>query len=57
MIEKKGDLWFVRGQPEGASAEACLSASGFDSPAVAIRSAEAWADLLMADVIFVRDDP
>lgn len=57
LIEKKADLWLVRGQAKGASAEAFLSATGFDSAAIAIRSAEAWADLLMADVIYVREGP
>ena len=56
LIEKKGDVWFIRGQTKDASAEAFLSATGFDSAAIAIRSAEAWADLLLADVIFIRDD-
>ena len=56
LIEKKEDVWFIRGQSKEASAEAFLSATGWDSAALAIRSAEAWADLLMAAVIYVRDD-
>ena len=57
LIEKKADLWLVRGRAKDAIAEAVLSASGFDSAEIAIRSAEAWADLLTADVIYVREGP
>ena len=56
LIEKKGDLYFVRGQSEDANVEASLAATGVDSARVAIKGAEAWADLLTADVIYVRDD-
>jgi hypothetical protein len=56
LIEKQGDLYFVRGRSRDASVEASLAATGVDSAKVAIRGAEAWADLLMASVIYVRDD-
>jgi hypothetical protein len=57
LIEKRDGLYFVRGQSKDASVEASLGATGTDSAAVAIRGAEAWADLLMVDVVYVRDDP
>ncbi|HEY1944575.1 MAG TPA: hypothetical protein VGH40_20875 [Roseiarcus sp.] len=57
MIEKKGELYFIRGQSKDASVEASLAATGVDSARLAIKGAEAWADLLTADVIYVRDDP
>ena len=57
LIEKKGDLYFIRGQSKDASVEASLAATGVDSARLAIKGAEAWADLLAADVIYVRDDP
>jgi hypothetical protein len=50
------DLFFVRGQSKDAKVEASLAATGVDSAKVAIRGAEAWADLLMATVIYVRDE-
>jgi hypothetical protein len=56
LIEKQGDLYFVRGRSKDASVDASLGATGTDSAAVAIRGAEAWADLLMVDVVYVRDD-
>ncbi len=57
LIEKKEDLYFIRGQSKDASVEASLAATGVDSARLAIKGAEAWADLLMADVVYVRDDP
>ena len=56
LIEKRGDLYFVRGQSKDARVEASLAATGVDSVKVAIKGAEAWADLLMASVIYVRDE-
>lgn len=56
LIEKREDLYFVRGQSEDARVEASLAATGVDSAQVAIKGAEAWADLLMASVIYVRDE-
>jgi hypothetical protein len=56
LVEKQGDLYFVRGQSKDATVEASLAATGVDSAKVAIRGAEAWADLLMASVIYVRED-
>jgi hypothetical protein len=56
LIEKQEDLFFVRGQSKDAKVEASLAATGVDSAKVAIRGAEAWADLLMATVIYVRDE-
>jgi hypothetical protein len=55
LIEKRGDLYFVRGQSKDASVEASLAATGVDSAKVAIKGAEAWADLLMAPIIYVRN--
>ena len=57
LIEKKGDLYFIRGHSKDASVEASLAGTGIDSARLAIMSAEAWADLLTADLIYVRDDP
>jgi hypothetical protein len=56
LIEKRDDLSFVRGQSKRASLEATLAATGVDSANIAIKGAEAWAGLLMAAVIYVRDD-
>lgn len=56
LIEKRGDLYLVRGQSKGASVEASLAATGVDSLKVAIKGAEAWADLLTASIIYVRDN-
>jgi hypothetical protein len=56
LIEKRGDCYFVRGRAKIASIEASLGPTATHSAAVAIWGAEAWADLLMADVVYVRDD-
>lgn len=56
LIERRGDLYFVRGQSKDASVEASLAATGVESAKVAIKGAEAWADLLMAPVIYIRED-
>jgi hypothetical protein len=56
LIEKRGDLYFLRGHSKDANVKGSLGARGTDSAGFAIRSAEAWADLLMADVVYVRDD-
>jgi hypothetical protein len=57
LIEKREALYFVRGQAKGMMVEASLAATGMDSAEVAIRGALAWADLLSAPVIYVRDAP
>jgi hypothetical protein len=54
LIERRGDLYFVRGQSKEASVEASLAVTGVESIKVAIKGAEAWADLLMASIIYVR---
>jgi hypothetical protein len=56
LVEKRGDLYFVRGQSKGASVEASLAVTGVDSLKAAIKGAEAWADLLTASIIYVRDN-
>jgi hypothetical protein len=55
LIEKRGELYFIRGQSRDASVEATLAATGVDSAQVAIKGAVAWADLLMAPIIYVRN--
>lgn len=56
LIERRGDLYFIRGQSKDATVEASLAATGVESAKVAMKGAEAWADLLMAPVIYVRED-
>lgn len=56
LIERRGDLYFIRGQSKDATVEASLAATGVESAKVATKGAEAWADLLMAPVIYVRED-
>lgn len=53
---KTWDLYFVRGQSQDAKLDASLAVTGVDSAQVAIKGAEAWADLLMAFVIYVQDE-
>lgn len=55
LIERREALYFVRGQAAGMTVEASLAATGMDSAEVAIRGALAWADLLSAPVVYVRD--
>ena len=56
LVERRGDLYFVRGQSQDATVEASLAATGVDSVKLAIRAAEAWADLLMAPAVYMRDE-
>jgi hypothetical protein len=56
LVERREELYFVRGQSKDASVEASLATTGVDSLKLAIRAAEAWADLLMAPAVYVRDD-
>ena len=55
LIEKRGDLYFITGRQNGASMDASVSPTGFDTPEAAIRAATSWADLLSAPFLYVRD--
>ncbi len=58
LIEKREDLYFISAQSKDGAVDASLAwRSGVDSARLAIKSAEAWADLLAADAIYVRDEP
>jgi len=56
LIEKQGDFYYLKGHSKDANVKGSLGATGTDSAGLAIRSAEAWADLLMADVVYVREN-
>ena len=57
LIERREDLYFVQAQAKEGIVDASLSwRAGVDSARIAIKSAEAWADLLAANLIYVRDD-
>jgi hypothetical protein len=55
MIEKKDDRYFMTARAIGNAVDANVSPSGFESSRLAIRAATSWADLLVAQVIYVRD--
>jgi hypothetical protein len=55
MIEKKEERYFMTSRATGNAVDANVSPSGFESPKVAIRAATSWADLLVAQVIYVRE--
>jgi hypothetical protein len=55
MIEKKEERYFMTARATGNAVDANVSPSGFESPKVAIRAAASWADLLVAQVIYVRE--
>jgi hypothetical protein len=54
IFEPKDDCYFMA-RAIGNAVDANVSPSGFESPKVAIRAATSWADLLVAEVIYVRD--
>ena len=56
LVKKEGDQYLVEGKVNGKSVDAAVAPRGFDTAAVAIRAAAAWADLLTIPVIYVQDD-
>lgn len=56
LVKKVGDQYLVESKVNGKSVGAAAAPRCFDTPAVAIRAAAAWADLLTIPVIYVRDD-
>jgi hypothetical protein len=56
LVKKEGDQYLVEGKVNGKSMDASVAPRGFNTPAVAIRAATAWADLLTIPVIYVRED-
>jgi hypothetical protein len=55
LVEKRGGLYFITGRRNGQAVDASVAPSGFDSPEAAIHAATAWADLLSAPILYVRD--
>jgi hypothetical protein len=55
LVEKRGALYFVTGRQNGQAVDASIAPSGLESPEAAIRAATAWADLLSAPILYVRD--
>jgi hypothetical protein len=55
MVEKRSGLYFITGRQNGKAVDASVAPSGFDSPEAAIHAATAWADLLSAPILYVRD--
>jgi hypothetical protein len=57
LIEKRENLYFLSADSKEGGVDASLSwRTGTDSARIAIKSAEAWADLLAATTVYVRDE-